>query len=77
MIGLNNLKRNKMTVVEWLVYALDLPPNNYLIEEAKEMEKQQQDDFAIGFAEWLIKRETKYFESLKELLEIYKKEKGL
>ena len=35
------------------------------------------DEFAIGFAEWLIKRETKYFESLKELLEIYKKEKGL
>jgi hypothetical protein len=31
------------------------------------------DDFAIEFAEWLIKRETKYFESLKELLEIYKK----
>lgn len=35
------------------------------------------DDFAIGFADWLIKRETKYFESLKELLEIYKNEKGL
>jgi hypothetical protein len=35
------------------------------------------DEFAIGFADWLIKRETKYFESLKELLEIYKKEKGL
>jgi hypothetical protein len=35
------------------------------------------DEFAIGFADWLIKRETKYFESLKELLEIYKKKKGL
>jgi hypothetical protein len=35
------------------------------------------DEFAIGFAEWLIKRQTNYFESLKELLEIYKKEKGL
>jgi hypothetical protein len=35
------------------------------------------EEFAIGFADWLIKRETKYFESLKELLEIYKKEKGL
>jgi hypothetical protein len=32
------------------------------------------EEFAIGFTEWLIKRETKYFESLKELLEIYKKE---
>jgi hypothetical protein len=35
------------------------------------------DDFAIGFADWLIKRETKYFESLKELLVIYKEEKDL
>ena len=48
--------------VEWVVYAeLDLPTNNYLIEEAKEMEKQQQgyseedlkeafkDAYAIGF----------------------------
>jgi hypothetical protein len=35
--------------------------------------EQVADEFAIEFAEWLIKRETKYFESLKELLEIYKK----
>jgi hypothetical protein len=35
------------------------------------------DEFAIGFADWLIKRQINYFESLKELLEIYKKEKGL
>jgi hypothetical protein len=35
------------------------------------------DEFAINFADWLIKRQTNYFESLKELLEIYKKEKGL
>ena len=35
------------------------------------------DDYAIEFAEWLIKRQTNYFESLKELLEIFKKEKGL
>jgi hypothetical protein len=35
------------------------------------------DEFAIDFADWLIKRQTNYFESLKELLEIYKKEKGL
>jgi hypothetical protein len=39
--------------------------------------EQEAEDFAIGFAEWLIKRETKYFESLKELLEIYKKESNL
>jgi len=35
------------------------------------------DDYAIEFADWLIKRQTNYFESLKELLEIFKKEKGL
>jgi len=38
------------------------------------------DDFAIGFAEWLLKfdnlkNENKYI--IKQLLEIYKKEKGL
>ena len=35
------------------------------------------DDYAIEFADWLIKRQTNYFESLKELLEIFKKEKRL
>ena len=64
-----------------------------LFRDAKEMEKQQQDDFAIEFAEWC---DDNYFrmgntsfwaESMdwdnddkfttKELLEIYKKEKGI
>jgi hypothetical protein len=31
----------KQTAVEWLVEMLDLPLNNYLIEQAKEMEKEQ------------------------------------
>ena len=57
--------------------------------KSKEMEKKQRDDFAIGFAEW-IKLQPKYKKikksgldncyiemSSKELLEIYKKEKGL
>jgi hypothetical protein len=36
------------------------------------------DEFAIGFAEWLTyNRENNYTKSIKELLEIYKKEKGL
>ena len=44
--------------VEWVVYAeLDLPTNNYLIEEAKEMEEQKQsyseedmtEAFRVGF----------------------------
>lgn len=74
-----------MTAVEWLLANLisepiseaDFENNINCWNEAEKMEKQQQDEFAIGFVDWLIKRETKYFESLKELLEIYKKEKGL
>jgi hypothetical protein len=34
------------------------------------------DEFAIGFAEWLLKKYDGV-KSVKELLEIYKKEKGL
>ena len=41
-------------------------------EKLLETEKQQQDEFAIGFAEWLSDWHTK--ERLKQLLEIYKKE---
>ena len=48
-----------------------------LTNQSAERCEQIADEFAIGFVDWLIKRETKYFESLKELLEIYKKEKGL
>ena len=65
--------------------------NLKLIEQAKKIEKQQMiemhdkgfdsveqlnDEFAIEFAEWLLK---KYggVKSVKELLEIYKKQKGL
>lgn len=39
--------------------------------------EQIAEEFAIEFAEWLIKKQTNYFESLKELLEQFKKEKGL
>ncbi len=42
-------------------------------QQQKDSFVQITEEFAIGFAEWCIKRETKYFESLKELLEIYKK----
>jgi len=36
------------------------------------------DEYAIEFAEWLTyNRENNYTKSVKELLEIYKKEKGL
>lgn len=57
-----------------------------ICEQAKEMEKQQQDEFAIDFAEWLedsIYKENNFIKmdvvkrikyTTKELLEIYKKE---
>ncbi len=73
----------KQTAVEWLVSKLPQRMLNYLkeeIEQAREMEKQQQDEFAIEFAEWLIEKEREYPNRIirgKELLEIYKKEKGL
>jgi len=47
------------------------------------MEKQQQDEFAIGFAEWYLNlyesddADTFCRNTMIELLEIYKKEKGL
>jgi len=45
---------------------------------AKKCEKIA-DDFAIGFAEWVIKRhfDNKEPKNTKQLLQIYKKEKGL
>jgi hypothetical protein len=87
-----------MTAVEWLMANLisepiseaDFENNINCWNEAEEMEKQQQDEFAIGFAEWLykwdntrlpngnwiIKLGLKPYTS-EEVLEIYKKEKGL
>jgi len=52
------------------------------IEQAKKIEKQQAEEFAIGFAEWkdevrLYNEEVYSMNNTKELLEIYKKEKGL
>lgn len=35
------------------------------------------DEFASGFAEWCYDNDIFGFENVKELLEIYKKEKGL
>lgn len=85
------------TAVEWLVEELpkgDFDQQQIAIKQAIKMEKQQQDEFTLGFAKWLDNkyyqgknvneyhrsideyREGKYF-TAKELLEIYKKEKGL
>ena len=80
-----------MTAVEWFYKNLlenpisnqDIEYNEAVLENAKEMEKQQQDEFAIGFAEWHLNISmgddyAKFEENTtKELLEIFKKEKGL
>ena len=85
-----------MTAVEFLEYNLHYYYStkwNHILEQAKEMEKQQQDEFAIGFAKWITTEKSKYsilygnqekrfatFEkdyTAKELLEIYKKESNL
>jgi len=77
----------KQSAVEWLSQELyekfemkgDGALFNDLLNQAKEMEKQQQDEFAIGFAEWINFNFKLAFsnKAFKELLEIYKKEKGL
>jgi len=74
----------KQTAVEWLVYKLqffklikeeDYETLSLLELEAKEMEKEQSDNLAIGFGACLIEllndSETKA-ETMKELLEIFK-----
>jgi hypothetical protein len=72
----------KQTAVEWLCEKYHLKQDIEIVKQAKVMEKQQQDEFAIGFAKWLVENDL-YDEILlkvsdaKELLEIYKKEKGL
>ncbi len=72
-----------MTAVEWLTEKLKTEFgfvfSNNILEQAKEMEKQKQDEFAIGFAEWFVIQESWNDDKLttKQLLEIYKKEKGL
>jgi hypothetical protein len=51
---------------------------NWLVDYAEECEKVT-DDFAIGFTEWRLTTFIKNVEqyTTKELLEIYKKERGL
>ena len=70
------------TAVEGLVEQLpkgDFDYQKIVIAQAIEKEKKQQDDFAIGFADWMICKAEKYnsylclIKDYKELLEIYKK----
>jgi len=75
----------KQTAVEWLVEQLKI--NNYisdnahwLIDDAKEMEKQLQNELSIGFAEWYLNLYesddsiTFCNNTINELLEIYKQQ---
>jgi hypothetical protein len=49
-----------------------------LIQQAKEQEQKEKDEFAIGFAQWCDENyNTLKPYDMKQLLEIYKKEKGL
>jgi hypothetical protein len=71
----------KQTAVEWLCEQYHLKQDIEIVKQAKEMEKQQQDEFAIGFADWIrvckLKGRPYDFNDVKQLLEIYKDEKDL
>jgi hypothetical protein len=67
----------EQTAVQWLinqmVQSTTMKGWIEIFIKAEEMEKKQQDDYAIDFAEWLI--ENKILSSkmpLKELLEMFK-----
>jgi hypothetical protein len=81
-----------MTAIEWYFKQMQSKEHftqdefNKIFSQAKEMEKQQKDDYAIEFYKWMIdnihifnelsiwnKEHKKYSE--KEILEIFKKEK--
>ena len=91
----------KPTPIKWLLEQLKVcnyiskkgykNAETWLIQEALEYEKEQQNEFAIGFAEWLANsyysynfgikmfqhRNKEIYKTTKELLEMYKTEKGL
>jgi hypothetical protein len=58
--------KQQQTTVEWLeeklleLFGDHLPFE--LLDEAKEMEKQQKDDFDSEFAEWCIKKRIDFFD---------------
>jgi hypothetical protein len=68
----------KQTAVEWLCEQYHLKQDIEIVKQAKEMEKEQQDEFAIGFAEWLFENCDSFpKEDQSLILRLYKKEKGL
>ena len=77
-------------IVEELSKEHPIYTKNDIINQAKEMQNQQQDEFAIEFVNWIVNPDTtdllhdlELFGEIdkevtsKKLLEIYKKEKGL
>jgi len=66
-----------MTLKEKFKFPIDANNkiNDYVAKQCEEIA----DDFAIEFAEWLMKTRFQSIKNIKieELLEIYKKEKGL
>lgn len=71
---------NKIGIDYWNAYTSCTSLLEY-VNKAKKMEKQQKDDYAIEFAEWIddiiVDRKILYdTSSIKELLEIFKNEKG-
>lgn len=95
---LKKINKMKQSAVEWLsnefYEKLEVKGDgalfNDLVNQAKEIEKQQQYELAIGFVKWTISEETDSLihdlkivgeiddnVTLEQLLEIYKKEKGL
>lgn len=77
------MEQKEQTAVEWLVEQLFAENEIFgcskeLFQQAKEMEKHQQDTFAIDFAEWyekdvLAKGDYEMIDKdKKELLEIFK-----
>lgn len=62
-----------MTLKEKFKQWLDTQPREQIREVQLEVIAE---DFAIGFAEWLL-RYNKEWPTVKELLEIYKQEQGL
>lgn len=77
----------KQSAVEWLSNEFyekfemkgDGALFNDLVNQAKEIEKQQQDEFSINFLHWYLNNDDikKFSYSYENLLKTYKKEKTL
>ena len=74
----------KQTAVELLVEKMEnlyfVNFKNFFsleIEQAKEIEIQQNDQLAIGFAEWCLQENHIIVDDGKQLLQIYKRQNGL